>query len=257
MKTNVLIVEDEMPSARKLRTFLEQIDPDFHVAEILESVQQTIEFLSKNTVDLIFLDIHLADGNSFGIFEQVEVDIPIIFTTAYDQYAIEAFSQNSIGYLLKPLSKEKLEAAIIKFKLMQPSLHKTEPLIDYQQLGKIIALQQKPEYQERFMVYYKDKIKTISVEDIAYFYADGKAVFMRLHSHQTFDINFTLEQLEAKLNPRYFFRANRKFIVNIKAVKEAMVYSKSKLKLHLSPDAPVEVIVSSLKATAFKQWLSQ
>jgi len=257
MKTKVLIVEDEMPSARKLRAFLEKIEPDFDVVAILESVQQTVEFLSENTVELIFLDIHLADGNSFAIFDQMEVHTPIIFTTAYDQYAIEAFTQNSIGYLLKPLSKEKLEMVIAKFKQMQPSPQKSEPAIDYQQLGKIIAQQQKPDYQERFMVYYKDKIKTIPVEEIAYFYADGKAVFMSLHNHKTFDLNFTLEQLEAKLNPRYFFRANRKYIVNIKAVKEAMVYSKSKLKLHLSPDAPTDVIVSSLKASAFKQWLSQ
>ncbi|MBI9061325.1 MAG: response regulator transcription factor, partial [Marinilabiliaceae bacterium] len=248
MKSKVLIVEDEMPSARKLRAFLEKIEPDFDVVAILESVQQTVKFLSENAVDLIFLDIHLADGNSFGIFNQVEVNAPIIFTTAYDQYAIEAFTQNSIGYLLKPLSKEKLEMAIAKFKQMQPSQHKAQPAIDYQQLGKIIAQQQKPDYQERFMVYYKDKIKTVPVEDIAYFYADGKAVFMSLHNHKTFDLNFTLEQLEAKLNPRYFFRANRKYIVNIKAVKEAMVYSKSKLKLHLAPDTPTDVIVSSLKA---------
>ena len=257
MKTNVLIVEDEMPSARKLKAFLSQIEPDFEVVDILESVSQTVEFLSENTVDLIFLDIHLSDGNSFGIFDEVEVNTPIIFTTAFDQYAIEAFSQNSIGYLLKPLSKEKLEASIAKFKQMQQPQVKQEPTIDYQVLGKIIAQQQTSEYQERFMVYYKDKIKTVPVDEVAYFYADGKAVFMCLHSNQTFDLNFTLEQLEAKLNPRYFFRANRKYIVNIKAVKEAMVYSKSKLKLHLTPDAPTDVIVSSLKASAFKHWLSQ
>jgi DNA-binding LytR/AlgR family response regulator len=256
MKTKVLIVEDEMPSARKLKAFLELLEPGFEVVDILESVNETVDFLKNKQVDLIFLDIHLSDGNSFGIFDQVEVQAPIIFTTAFDQYAIEAFSQNSIGYLLKPLSKEKLAAAIAKYKQLQLQVS-TPPAIDYLQLGKIIAQQQTPDYQERFMVYYKDKIKTVAVEEVAYFYADGKAVFMCLHSCETFDLNFTLEQLEAKLNPRYFFRANRKFIVNIRAVKEAMVYSKSKLKLHLLPDAPSDVVVSSLKASAFKKWLSQ
>lgn len=257
MKTKVLIVEDEMPSARKLKAFISQLEPEFEVVTILESVAETVEFLSKNSVDLIFLDIHLADGNSFSIFDQVDVNTPIIFTTAFDQYAIDAFSQNSIGYLLKPLSKEKLALAIAKFKQMHQQPSQPESFIDYQKLGLLIAQQQVHDYQERFMVYYKDKIKTIPVEDIAYFYADGKAVFMRLHSNKTYDVNFTLEQLENKLNPRHFFRANRKYIVHIKAVKEAMVYSKSKLKLHLSPDAPTDVIVSSLKASTFKQWLGR
>ncbi|TAJ12320.1 DNA-binding response regulator [Marinilabiliaceae bacterium JC017] len=257
MKTKVLIVEDEMPSARKLKTFLSQLEPDFEVVDILESVAQTVAFLETQSVDLIFLDIHLSDGNSFGIFDQIEVTTPIIFTTAFDQYAIDAFTQNSIGYLLKPLSKEMLEAVIKKYKQIHQMVALSDTSIDYQLLGKMMAQQQIPEYQERFMVYYKDKIKTVPVEEVAYFYADGKAVFMCLYNHQTFDVNFTLEQLEAKLDPKYFFRANRKYLVHIKSVDEAVVFSKSKLKLHLSPKAPSDVIVSVQKASKFKQWLSR
>jgi DNA-binding LytR/AlgR family response regulator len=256
MKTSVLIVEDEMPSARKLKAFLSQIEPDFEVVDILESVSQTVEFLSNQLVDLIFLDIHLSDGNSFAIFEKLEVKTPIIFTTAYDQYAIEAFTQNSIGYLLKPLSKESLEAAIHKFK----TVYQTKPTevsgIDFRLLGQLIAQQKNHDYQERFMVYYKDKIKTIPVEEVAFFYADEKAVYMCLHNNQTFDLSFTLEQLENKLDPKYFFRANRKYLISIQSVEEAMVYSKSKLLLHLKPKAPTEVLVSSLKTSRFKEWLS-
>ncbi|MDB4335194.1 LytTR family DNA-binding domain-containing protein [bacterium] len=257
MKTKVLIVEDEMPSARKLKAFLLDIEPIFEIVEILESISQTVEFLKSQTVDLIFLDIQLADGNSFAIFKQVEVSTPIIFTTAFNQYAIEAFTQNSIGYLLKPLSKEALAGALKKFNNTRQTQNNSASIIDYQLIGRMVAQQQYPEYQERFMVYFKDKILTIPVEDVAYFYANGNSVFLCLHTGQSYDINFTLEQLEAKLNPKYFFRANRQFITNVKAVKEALVYSKSKLKLILTPNHPEEVIISSLKTAKFKLWLSQ
>jgi DNA-binding LytR/AlgR family response regulator len=256
MKTRVLIVEDEMPTARKLMALLGELEPDFEVADILESVSQTVEFLSRQTVDLIFMDIHLSDGNSFNVFDRIEVTTPIIFTTAFDQYAIEAFNQNSIGYLLKPLSKDALRGAIKKFKAFSQPKVQADPSIDYRLLGQMIAQQKPRDYQERFMVYYKDKIKTIPVEKIAYFYAEEKSVFIRLQNNKTYDINITLEQLEAKLDPKYFFRANRKYIVHIQSVKEAAVYSRSKLKLHLSPDPDTEVIVSALKAAKFKQWLS-
>lgn len=254
MKTSVLIIEDELPSARKLSSFIKLLEPDFEVVDILQSVSDSVQFFKTETVDLIFLDIHLADGNSFDIFKEVQVDTPIIFTTAFDQYAIEAFTQNSIGYLLKPLSKDALEQAIQKFKNLRNT---STPVIDYKLLGDIISHQNANDYQERFMVYYKDKIKTVMVDEIAYFYADSKAVFMTLSNGKTYDLNFTLEQLEEKLDPKNFFRANRKFLIHIQSVKEATIYSKSKLMLYLIPNSPTEVIVSSDKATRFKQWLNQ
>lgn len=257
MKTQVLIIEDELPSARKLSNFIQQLEPDFEVVDILQSVHDSVQFFKSKSVDLIFLDIHLADGNSFNIFKEVQVDTPIIFTTAFDQYAIEAFKQNSIGYLLKPLSKEALKLAIQKFKNIAVSQSATSNVIDYKLLGELISQQKSTEYQERFMVYYKDIIKTVMVEEVAYFYADSKAVFMTLRDGKSYDLNFSLEQLERKLNPKYFFRANRKFIVHIQSVKEASVYSKSKLKLNLQPPSEIVLIVSSEKATRFKQWLNQ
>jgi DNA-binding LytR/AlgR family response regulator len=257
--TKVLIVEDEMPSARKLKTFIKQVAPDFEVVDILDSVGQTIEFLKGEKVDLIFLDIHLSDGNSFSIFEQIKVEIPIIFTTAFDQYAIEAFQQVSVDYLLKPLVKERLEQAIEKFRKFHQSGYKqNEQQFDYQALNKLIENNfRQTEYQERFMVHFRDKIKTIHVAEIASFYADSRSVFILTYEGHIFDVAFTLEQLEAKLNPKFFFRANRKCLVHIKAVKDAVIYSKSKLKLNVQPELPFEVIVSSEKTPKFKQWLSQ
>lgn len=256
MKTKVLIVEDEMPSARKLKAFIEDVEPDFEIVEILDSIAQTVLFLSSNSVDLIFLDIHLADGNSFNIFNQIEVNTPIIFTTAFDQYAIEAFKQNSIGYLLKPLSKGDLKASINKYKKNHSNSAPSN--FNYQVLEQLIKKESNQEdYQERFLIHYKDVIKSIMVDEIAYFHADGKNVFISTHSGSTYDINFTLEQLEHKLNPKNFFRINRGYIVNIKAIKEAIVYSKNKLKLNLIIGSPDDaLIVSSLKTTKFKNWLN-
>ncbi|MBS2212826.1 response regulator transcription factor [Carboxylicivirga mesophila] len=254
--TNVLIVEDEMPSARKLKSMLELVAPDLKVREITDSVQSTIAFLSNNTVDLIFLDIHLADGNSFQLFEQLNIETPVIFTTAYDQYAIQAFNHNSIGYLLKPFGSDKLKAVVDKYRLNTKS--PIEHSIDYQLLGKMIAQQQvQPEYRERFLVHYRGKLKPVPVNDVAYIYAENRGVFICTHEGRIYDINQTLEQLTEELNPRQFFRANRKFIVSVLAIVEAHLYSKSKLKLELKPAANTEVIISSDKASKFKQWLAR
>jgi len=253
---DILIVEDEMPSARKLKAMLAPIAPDFNVVEILDSVATTTEFLAHNKVDLIFLDIHLADGNSFNLFETTHTETPIIFTTAYDQYAIQAFEHNSIGYLLKPVGSEKLKNAIDKFRnSFETSQNKT---IDYKLLGKIIAEQQtQPEFRERFLVHYRGKIKTVPVNDVAYIYAENRGVFIRTNQGRLFDLNQTLEHLEEELNPRQFFRANRKFIVSISSIVEAHLFSKSKLKLELNPEADSDVIISSEKASKFKKWLAK
>jgi len=253
---DVLIVEDERPSARKLQAMLTTTAPDLKVIDILDSITDTVDFLSKQQVELIFLDIHLADGNCFEIFKKIEVKTPIIFTTAYDQYAIQAFEQNSIGYLLKPIDIGKLKSSIEKFRTQTHAGHSA--IIDYQQLSKAIANHQiGAVYRERFLIHYRGKMKSINIEDIAYFYAESRGVFIRLHNGAVFDINLTLEQLTEEVNPRQFFRVNRKFLVNIVAIEEAYSYSKSKLKLMLKPATETEVIISSEKASKFKQWLAK
>ncbi len=252
----VLIVEDEMPSARKLKALVERLMPEAEVVDMLESCQESIDFLSENSVDLIFMDIHLTDGNSFSIFEKIEIETPIIFTTAYDQYALNAFKQNAVDYLLKPINREELATAIEKYKKVFKQSEQVQG-IDYHALGKIIAEQAKNQYKERFMVYYRQNIRAVKTEEVAYFFAESKAVFLRTHSGQTYDVNYTLEQLEQQLDPMRFFRANRKFIVCIDNVQEAIAYSKSKLMLHLSPEPESEVLVSAERASKFKQWLNQ
>ncbi len=253
---DVLIVEDEMPSARRLKALIGTCAPDFNIVAILDSIADTKQFLANNKVELIFLDIHLADGNSFELFETETINTPIIFTTAFDQYAIQAFDQNSIGYLLKPVSSDKLQLAIDKFRAAFNN--KGQAAIDYQKLGQLIAEQQSsPEYRERFLVHYRDIIKTINTTDVAYLFAENRGVYLRTFDGHQYDINQTLEQLSEELNPRSFFRANRKFIININSIVEAHLYSKSKLKLELRPSPDSEVIISSEKAAKFKQWLSK
>ncbi|GJM60715.1 LytTR family DNA-binding domain-containing protein [Persicobacter diffluens] len=255
--TKILIVEDEMPSARKLQTFLSQIRPDYQVVKVLESVKETVDFLSDTEVDLIFLDIHLADGNGFSIFDQLQVNCPIIFTTAYDEYALQAFSQFAVDYLLKPLSKGKLLEAIEKYeKMFGGTASAGDSGLNYQQLSELIQQGKPVEYKQRFMVYYRETIKAIGVKEIAYFFAESKSVFLMTHEGRYYDINYSLDQLEQELDPKNFFRANRKFLIMIDAVKEAIAYSKGKLKLFLTPEAPSEVFISAEKATRFKQWLN-
>ncbi|WP_075603616.1 LytR/AlgR family response regulator transcription factor [Saccharicrinis aurantiacus] len=255
--TKVLIVEDEMPSARKLKNFILEIEPNFEIVDILDSVSTTVSFLENNTVDLIFLDIHLSDGNSFDIFKKTDVEVPIIFTTAFNQYAIDAFKQISVDYLLKPLDKELLRSAINKFNKIYHSANKAAPF-NYEQLKELLTQsKQNKEYQERFLVHYRDKIKSINTSEIAAFYADNKYVFIKTFDNQNFDTNFTLEQLEHKLDPKHFFRANRKCLIHINSIKDAVVYSKSKLKLNINPELPFEIIISTEKSPKFKQWLSQ
>jgi DNA-binding LytR/AlgR family response regulator len=254
----VLIVEDEMPSARKLQAFINQITDDFEVLDIVDSVEDTVSFLKENEVDLIFMDIHLSDGNSFEIFDHIIVDSPIIFITAFNEYAIKAFQQMSVDYLMKPLDKDRLHQAIEKYRKVYQKQITQAASVNYLQFsGEIAKIMQGAEYQNRFLVHYRDKIKPIDVNLIASFYAESKSVFLVATDGHVYDISYTLEQLESKLNPKYFYRVNRKCIVHIQSIKDAVVYSKSKLKLNLTPELPFDVIISSEKTPRFKQWISQ
>lgn len=256
MITKVLIVEDEMPSARKLKTFLSIIAPDFTVLDILDTIADTVEFLQENTVDLIFLDIHLADGNSFDIFEQIDIDIPIIFTTAYNKYAIDAFKQMSIDYLLKPLEKERLKLAVDKYLKIRNRHLKNNYYTDYKNINKLITqISNQKEYKQRFMIHFRNKMKSIATSDIAAFYSESKSVFLMTYAGTTYDVPYSLEQLEQVLNPEEFFRANRQCIVSINTVEEAIAYSHNKLLLKTLPALPIEIIISSKKTSKFKKWL--
>ena len=252
--TKVLIVEDEVAAASRMKKLLNEVSPDIVIIGITDSISSTVEWLNKNEApELIFMDIHLADGISFKIFEKVNVKTPIIFTTAYDNYAIQAFKVNSIDYLLKPIKREELKQSFEKFK----SLSKAELNVNYNEIINAIRSQHGAQYRERFLVGFADKLKAIQIQEIAYFEAENKSLFIVTHEGYRYDLSSTLEKLEETLNPKLFFRANRKFIICFEAIAAMHNYSKSRIKITLSPASTDECIVSSEKSASFKEWLNQ
>lgn len=247
MKT--IIIEDEAAATRRLAKLISEIDANIEVITKLESIEQTINWLNTNEQpDLLFLDIHLADGSSFEIFNHVKITKPIIFTTAYDEYAIKAFKVNAIDYLMKPLKKVELEAAINKFKNQQTPSSK----IDYNQLAN--ALSKKSE-EKRFLIKFGQQIKVVDIKDCAYFYTKDKVTFLVMHSGKRYPIDYPLDKLDEISNEKSFFRINRQTIINLNAIKEMHAYSKSRVKITLSPPSEIETIVSTERSPLFKKWL--
>jgi DNA-binding LytR/AlgR family response regulator len=251
---NTLIVEDEHLAASRLQRMLKRIDPEIHILATLDTVKDAVEWLEANEADLIFLDIHLADGNSFGIFDQIEVKTPIIFSTAYDQYAIKAFKLNSVDYLLKPIDKEELEGAISKFKEMQ--LAGQTGNIDVQAIMKAMQGQQSS-YQKRFIVTSGEMITSVKIDDVAYFFGQQKYVFLITKDNRRHIIDYTLGKLEGMLDPEQFFRINRQFIIGFDAIQNMFSYSKSRIKIELDPPGEIDAIVSIDKSRRFKDWLNR
>jgi DNA-binding LytR/AlgR family response regulator len=248
---NVLIVEDEKLAADELEELLHQYDSSINVVAKLDSVKATVDWLNEFSVDLIFLDIHLSDDIGFKIFELMHVKTPVIFITAYDEYALKAFSINSIDYLLKPIDFEKLSLALNKLENF-----KKEFTPDFAQLIETFKTRDF-DYQKRFMVHSGDKIISIQDTDVAYFYAQQRFVVIITLTGQQYVIDYTLEGLEQKLNPRHFFRINRQYILCFAAIKTMYPYTKGRIKIDLQPDAKETVIVSVDKAAKFKQWLNE
>lgn len=253
----IAIVEDEQLAARELEKMLLSLRPgEMRIKARLENIEQAVEYLSTHTLDLIFMDIHLGDGNSFGIFEKIDLKTPVIFTTAYDQYAIKAFKQNSVDYLLKPIDIDDLKASILKFE----TLFQDKPSLDFNSLKQSLhSLMTDHKYQERFMVSRGDRLSSLEVEEIAYFMAEGKSLFLYGFEGNKYLFDGTLTSLEEKLNPKNFFRINRKFIVSHRAIEDMLYYSKTRIKLNLKPNFPecIDAIVSQDRCSEFKKWLNQ
>ena len=249
---NVLIVEDESLAADKLEKMLTDIDPSIKVMAKTGSITESTRWLMQHTPDLIFLDIQLSDGISFSIFEQVAVNTPVIFTTAYDQYAIKAFQLNSIAYLLKPIRQSDLVESLRKYHTLKSAFN-----IDFEDLLATIQGRE-PEYKKRFLIQIGEKIKRVDVDDVAYFFALEKGVYLRNNLGNTYPLEFTLDKLENMINPTLFFRINRKYIVHIDAIKHMVAWSRSRVKLELNPkaDDEMETIVSIDRAADFKKWLN-
>ncbi len=247
----VVIIEDEELAARRLETLIKECAPDSEVVARLESVEDAIAWFRGNPApDLIFLDIHLEDDLSFTIFEKVKVESPIIFTTAYDEYAIRAFKMRSIDYLLKPIVKEELAHSLEKFREFTSVRHQP----DMEALFRLITTGA-PAYKERFSITVGQKIKSYSTDDIAWFYSEEGISFMVVNDNHQYPIDFSLDDLTVQLNPKEFFRINRQFLVKLKSIKNVHIYPKSRLKLELLPAADREVFVSRDKVTRFKEWL--
>ncbi len=247
----ILLIEDEDPAAKRLQKMLQEVLPDAEVTDNIVSVSSGIKWFKENELpDLIISDIQLSDGLSFEIFKAVEIVCPVIFTTAYDQYAIEAFTVNSIDYLLKPIKKEELAAALHKFNKIKPAA----PAIDIQQLLKSFTSPSQ-EYKKRFVVRYGEHIKTINIEDVAFFYTEDKVNFLTTKEGRRFAIDYNLDSLENMLDPKTFFRINRQYIISIHSIAEMFAYSKSRVLVKLNPAAKHETIVSTERSADFKLWL--
>jgi two-component system, LytTR family, response regulator len=249
----VAIIEDESLAAEKLENLLFEINPKFEICAKLKSVSESIGWLSNNSADILFVDIQLSDGISFEIFEKVQTYIPIIFTTAYDQFAIQAFKLNSIDYLLKPVRKVDLEISLNKYeKVRLPVLNNFEDIFRSLFPNQV-------SYKKRFLINYGNKLKMVETENIAFFWAREKNVFLSTFDRNIYPVDFSLDKLKEQLNPEIFFRINRKMIINLKAIMQMHSYSRSRIKLDLSPPEPkgIEALVSIERSSDFKNWMNK
>ena len=249
---NVIIIEDEKPSARRLQRMLDKLN--IQAETMLHSVEESIEwFQDNNHPDLIFLDIQLSDGLSFEIFETIEVKSAIIFTTAYDEYALQAFKLNSIDYLLKPIDEDELKKAIKKYQENQPK--KQQVTLDFDDIKKLLVNPIEREYKKRFSIKVGQHLKLINVDDIECFYSENKGTYLHTTDGRNYLLDMTLDQLEDELEPQMFFRVNRKFFVSIQAIKDMVSYTNSRLQIKLNNYNDQEVIVARERVKDFKNWL--
>jgi DNA-binding LytR/AlgR family response regulator len=253
---NVVIIEDEHLIARRITDLLGQIDPGINVLASIDTVKRACEWFSQNEKpDLVFMDIQLADGLSFDIFDLVKIEAPVIFITAYQEYAIKAFKVNSVDYLLKPVSEEDLRLALGKYKryfTFQDSI----PEIGSDLIKSIREMISKP-HKSRFMIKVGDHIKSVDVEDILYFYSQQKGTFLHTSDNRNYVIDYTLDKLNELLNPDIFTRINRQYITSHKAIKELITLSGSKLKVRLQDSDDDQVYISRERLSTFKEWLDR
>lgn len=253
---NIVIIEDEEPALARIRKLVKEVDPLLNIVGTADSIDSAVSLFRQNPgVDLALMDIELADGQSFEIFNRVEVLCPVIFTTAYDEFALKAFKVNSVDYLLKPIEFDELKRAVGKFR----RLNHNRNTIDYNQQIQTLLSTLKPNqtsYKSRFLVKVGTKMISIPVDQIAYFHASDKVVYIQVISGQKHIVDYTLEELMQMLDGSLFFQLNRQFIVNIKGIQSVHTYFNGKLKVELRPTFSEDVIVSRERANEFKSWLN-
>ena len=249
---NVIIIEDEKPAARLLQRKLQKLN--IEAQTMLHSVEESLEWFNNNPhPELIFLDIQLSDGLSFEIFENIPIKSAIIFTTAYDEYALRAFKLNSIDYLLKPIDEDDLEAAVNKYRNLQPQTQNLS--LDFDQIRQMLTNPSEKSYKKRFTVKMGQHLKMINIEDAECFYSENKGTYIHTVDGRDYLLENTLEQLENELDPAKFYRVSRKFIISINAIKDIVVYTNSRLKIILPTYNEDEVIVSRERVNDFRSWL--
>ncbi len=251
---NVLLLEDEVPAARRLIRLLREQVADIQIGPVLESVTQAVGYLQTQPhPDLLFSDIHLSDGLGFDVFRQIEPRCPIIFTTAYDEYALRAFKLNAIDYLLKPIVLDELKAALAKY---EKTITKTPVLVDYQQLWQALSQTQRT-YRQRFLIAWRDSFLTIPTAEVAYFYLDNRVTRLVCTDSKWFPVPETIDELSDQLDPHHFFRISRQCIVSLECIKEIRRHFNGRLKIDIHPPVSEELFISRDRADAFKAWLNQ
>jgi two-component system LytT family response regulator len=250
----VLLIEDEKPAAEWLRQLILKFDPQISILAVIDSVSGAEEWFQQHSPpDLVFMDIQLADGLSFEIFERVKVPCPVIFTTAYEEYAIKAFKVNSVDYLLKPIAWNELEAAFHKFS-NQINNVPTVPPITIELLNKVKEMLRK-QYKNRFVIKVGEHLKSIPVEDILFFYSLEKATYLCTADFRTYLVDYSLDRISEMIDEQQFFRINRKYILSNQSIADIVVYSNSRLKIKLKKPDEESIIVSRDKVQGFKEWL--
>ncbi|MHB0756101.1 LytR/AlgR family response regulator transcription factor [Polaribacter sp. M15] len=249
---NVLIIEDEKPAARRLNRMLAALN--IEVQQMLHSVEESLNWLQNNKhPDLIFLDIQLSDGLSFEIFEEIDVKSAIIFTTAYDEYALKAFKLNSIDYLLKPIDDDELEAAVHQFKKQQPQ--QSDVQVNLDDIRKLLINPVDRKFKKRLTIKVGQHIKIIHIDEVECFYSENKSTYIHTKENRNYLLDNSLENWQEQLDPEHFFRVNRTYIVHINAIKDIVAYSNSRLKLILNSYKDAEIIVSRDRVKDFKNWI--
>lgn len=255
----ILIVEDEELAVKKLQKTLLSIDRMVEVVGVTDSIKSTVEFLKQNAApDLILMDIELADGQSFEVFNMITVKNPVIFITSYDEYALKAFKVNSVDYLLKPVQKDELEAALNKYKELNVSDTSSNNSSDINNLIKELQSKLQPkEFRKRFLVKQAQKLVSIEVEDIAYFYSDGRLNFFKTRDNRKFVVDYTMDELSDMLDPEKYFRISRSFYVSVDSIDQIHDYFGNRLLLNLTPALDKEALVSREKVMDFKKWMGK
>ncbi len=251
----VLIIEDEPFAQQELKRLLSVCAPEAEVLDCLDSAEDSVLWLSNNeSPDLILLDIQLSDGTSFQIFEQITVSAPIIFITAYNEYALQAFRVNSIDYLLKPIDEPSLRNALQKLTALKQQFSGAPATLSPRQIEQLLQLH-KPEYKSRFVTSIGDRIRHINVDQIAYFFAEDNMVYLVTHDRKKYIIDYTLDQLDNLLNPKDFFRITRRYLVHISSVGDVIRYFNSRLKVGLQPPVDDEILISRVRVPRFLEWM--